>query len=98
MIYLLARVYWQQVIKFSTLIAIKKELIEALKEMKQPHIDDELFANESMLAVVNKVFDFNKFKEDQEAIIKKYNSKRQHKKNTEETFAGFKKPTKKNKR
>ena len=43
--------------------------------MKKEKIDEELFLNDSVLAAANKVFDFNKFKKQQEDAIRNFNDK-----------------------
>ena len=53
----------------------KKEQAEALREMKNEKIDEELFLNESVLAATNKVFDYNKFKKQQQDAIQNFNDK-----------------------
>ena len=43
--------------------------------MKKEKIDEELFLNESVLAAANKVFDFDKFKKQQEDAIEDFKQK-----------------------
>ena len=43
--------------------------------MKKEKIDEELFLNDSVLVAANKVFDFNKFKKQQEDAIRNFNDK-----------------------
>ena len=53
----------------------KKEQAEALREMKNEKIDEELFLNGSVLAAADKIFDYNKFKNQQKDAIQNFNDK-----------------------
>ena len=53
----------------------KKEQAKALREMKNEKIDEELFLNGSVLAAADKIFDYNKFKNQQKDAIQNFNDK-----------------------